>query len=93
MQEGALGAPDRRGTLSTLQGLTYVSGRPVGVTFQVSEVKRRLPPFLGFGVGLAEAQGQVWSAISNFGEVGICQFKMLSSKGIRVFRPPQLSDR
>ena len=26
---------------------------------------------------------------SNFGEVGICQFKMLSSKGILVFSPPQ----
>ena len=36
---------------------------------------------------------QVITTGSNFGEVGICQFKMLSSKGILVFSPPQLSDR
>lgn len=32
-------------------------------------------------------------AESNFGEVGISPFKMLSSKGILVFKPPQFSDR
>src|SRR4029077_10185582 len=32
---------------------------------------------------------QVWSTDSNFGEVGISQFKILSSKGILVFNPPQ----
>ena len=36
---------------------------------------------------------QVTTAVSNFGEVGIFHSKMLSSKGILVFKPPQLSDR
>jgi len=40
----------------------------------------------------APVRDQVMSDGSNFGEVGICQFKMLSSKGILVFSPPQLSD-
>jgi hypothetical protein len=31
---------------------------------------------------------QVATAGANFGEVGICQFKMLSSKGILVFKSP-----
>ena len=41
----------------------------------------------------APVRDQVMSDGSNFGEVGICQFKMLSSKGILVFSPPQVSDR
>src|SRR5713101_7402361 len=44
-------------------------------------------------VGWAPVRDQVISDGSNFGEVGICQFKMLSSKGILVFSPPQVSDR
>jgi len=40
-----------------------------------------------------QSVGAAWLMGSNFGEVGICQFKILSSKGILVFNPPQLSDR
>jgi hypothetical protein len=36
---------------------------------------------------------QIANTESNFGEVGVCQFKMLSSKRIRVFKPPKLCDR
>ena len=41
----------------------------------------------------AAQSGQVTTAASNFGEVAISHFKMLSSKEILVFNPPQLSDR
>ena len=50
--------------------------------------------------GPTEAQIAAWRILAqvagskfNFGEVGICQFKMLSIQGILVFKPPQLCDR
>jgi hypothetical protein len=40
-----------------------------------------------------EGADQVAMTGCNFGEVGIGQRKMLSNNALRVFRPPQLSDR
>jgi hypothetical protein len=44
---------------------------------------------IGCSVGLSD---QV-AGNSNFGGIEIGQWKMLSSKGFLVFRPPQLCDR
>jgi hypothetical protein len=40
-----------------------------------------------------DGSDQVAIAGGNFGEVGICQRKMLSNNALRAFRPPQLCDR
>jgi hypothetical protein len=56
-----------------------------------SEVERQF--LLSAAALVTFAPGQVSSSEVNFGEVGNSQARMLSSKGIRDFNPPQLWDR
>src|SRR5438067_7044075 len=68
-----------------------LAGGPISLNSEVELDRTTCPRFGKWFWG--PVRDQVMSDGSNFGEVGICHCKMLSSKGILVFSPPQLSDR
>ena len=94
-------------TMINITTVTNVTAVLVGVTaivfFLVPETKNvtleftRIPK-LNLVVdavewGMVSGADQVTSTDSNFGEVGNFAFKILWISGLRVFNPPQLSDR